>query len=85
MSDLISRKELLKVLGSYTANTVLRRAGLPNWDKTTREVRAVFQAHGQVVKKIIEAAPNVEINGDNANYCPNCGAKMDVGSRRDAD
>lgn len=60
MSDLISRKELLKVLGSYTANTVLRRAGLPDWNKTTNEVRAVFQAHGQVVKKIIEAAPAVD-------------------------
>ena len=60
MSDLINRKKLLKVLGSYTANTVLRRAGLPNWNKTTNEVRAVFQAHGQVVKKIIEAAPAVD-------------------------
>lgn len=60
-NDLISRKELLKVLGSYPANTVLRRAGLPDWNKTTNEVRAVFQAHGQLIKEIIEAARAVEV------------------------
>ena len=64
MSDLISRKELLKTLGNYHANVVLRRAGLPDWNNTTNEIRNVFQAHGQEVKEIIEAAPAVEINGD---------------------
>lgn len=60
MSDLISRKELLKVLRRYYANTVLHRAGLPDWGSTTNEVRAVFQTHGQVVKEIIETAPAID-------------------------
>lgn len=93
MSDLIDRKELLKTLENYPANTVLRRAGLPDWNKTTNEVRDVFQAHGQVIKKIIEAAPVVDaepvrrgkwVYNPNANdwgiggyVCGECHAKND--------